>query len=172
MQVRRYKDFYAISNSTDAHGKTGAAQVEVSSDESDDDEDDMRDLLDRFVDEIAARDEDERAVPTRRSFEDLRDFYETDDDKSTHLYQTARRPAINPRFGMNSSPPSPSIYSQGDRRSRGSFLDAEMSEDARERFVQRVEAMYDESGREKPKAVVPPVPRLPAGVVGQRWGRF
>jgi len=49
-----------------------------------------------------------------------------------------------------------SMYTDGDRTSRGSFLNEDKSLDARERFLRRVAAMYEETGREKP----PPVPKL------------
>ena len=57
--------------------------------------------------------------------------------------------------------------------SRTSVLDVETSGEARERFVRRVEAMLDETGRQKEKGVgrgvgrgmdVPPVPKLPEGL--------
>jgi len=57
-----------------------------------------------------------------------------------------------------------------DGESRASFMDADKSDEARERFVRRIEAMFDESGRELPpnlgigkNAVVPPVPKIPEG---------
>jgi len=145
----------------------------------------MRDLLDRFVEEVEDH-ADGRAVPTRRSFEDLRGFDDgdgADGDKSMYPHkEAAAKPRTtirdDARFSTYSTSPSLSTYGrgsvliEGDRRSHGSFLDGESSEAARERFVQRVEAMYDENGREKTRVAVPPVPRLPAGVVNQRWGRF
>lgn len=42
-----------------------------------------------------------------------------------------------------------------------SVLDGEKSEEARERFVRRVTAMYGQGGRE----VVPPMPKLPEGLM-------
>lgn len=58
-----------------------------------------------------------------------------------------------------------------DGESRASFMDADRSEEARERFIKRIEAMFDENGRELPpnlgigrNAVIPPVPRLPQGL--------
>ncbi|EPQ53110.1 hypothetical protein GLOTRDRAFT_122393 [Gloeophyllum trabeum ATCC 11539] len=51
-----------------------------------------------------------------------------------------------------------SMYTDGDRTSRGSFLNEDKSWDARQRFLQRVEALYEDTGREKPKP--PPVPKL------------
>lgn len=42
-----------------------------------------------------------------------------------------------------------------------SVLDPERSEEARDRFVKRVAAMYDERGREE----APPVPKLPDGMI-------
>jgi hypothetical protein len=176
-RVRRYRDLYAIP-CPEKTGTSPGAQVDPLNSESDD-EDDMRDLLDRFVEEVGDHG-DGRAVPTRWSFEDLRDLNEgdlddDDDDKSTYPHEDTIR--TTRRFSAYSIS-SPSVYSresiliEGDRRSHGSFLDGERSEEARERFVQRVEAMYDETGREKTRVAVPPVPRLPAGVVNQRWGRF
>jgi len=58
-----------------------------------------------------------------------------------------------------------------DGESRASFMDADRSEEARERFIRRIEAMFDENGRELPpnlgigkNAVIPPVPRIPQGL--------
>ncbi|KAJ7242806.1 hypothetical protein B0H12DRAFT_1074223 [Mycena haematopus] len=48
---------------------------------------------------------------------------------------------------------------------RASFLDIDKSETARGALVSRVGAMFDLSGRERERAVVPPVPKLPAGLV-------
>ncbi|KDQ58102.1 hypothetical protein JAAARDRAFT_34898 [Jaapia argillacea MUCL 33604] len=48
-----------------------------------------------------------------------------------------------------------SVWTVGDR---GSILDGEKSWETRDRFVQRVEAMYGEDGREMP--AIPPVPRM------------
>jgi len=49
--------------------------------------------------------------------------------------------------------------------SRASFLDPEKSEEARERFVQRVTEMYGGDGRERD--AVPPVPKLPAAYAAE-----
>lgn len=65
-----------------------------------------------------------------------------------------------------------SMWDDSDAGSRSSFMDHTKSEATRERFVQRIEAMFDESGREKLTGVrlgeIPPVPRLPKGLVGQQ----
>ncbi|KAJ4490497.1 hypothetical protein J3R30DRAFT_3694150 [Lentinula aciculospora] len=60
-----------------------------------------------------------------------------------------------------------------DGESRASFMDAEKSDEARERFIKRIEAMFDENGRELPpnlgigrNAVIPPVPKIPQGFQG------
>ncbi|KAK7046007.1 hypothetical protein VNI00_007002 [Paramarasmius palmivorus] len=62
--------------------------------------------------------------------------------------------------------------------SRASFMDNEKSQRTRERFLRRVDMMYDESGRERPAtrgvgrgavAAVPPVPRLPQGASSKVW---
>ncbi|KAJ6544070.1 hypothetical protein B0H19DRAFT_1169507 [Mycena capillaripes] len=55
--------------------------------------------------------------------------------------------------------------------SRASFLDLDKSEKARGQLVDRVGAMFDLSGRER--AAVPPVPKLPAGLLaGPGGNRF
>jgi hypothetical protein len=151
-------------------------QVDAPSDNEDDDEGDMRDLLERFAEE-AGHQGDGRAVPTRRSFEDLRDLNEAeaeaegegddDDDRSYYPLEEARGRKTSTSTSVFSHA---SVWVEGDRTSRGSFLDGERSEEARQRFLRRVTAMFDESGREKD--AVPPVPKLPPGVANQRWGRF
>ncbi|KAF8830038.1 hypothetical protein HHX47_DHR2000749 [Lentinula edodes] len=60
-----------------------------------------------------------------------------------------------------------------DGESRASFMDAEKSDEARERFIRRIEGMFDQNGRELPpnlgtgrNAIIPPVPKLPQGLQG------
>ncbi|KAJ3841274.1 hypothetical protein F5878DRAFT_610625 [Lentinula raphanica] len=60
-----------------------------------------------------------------------------------------------------------------DGESRASFMDADKSDEARERFIRRIEAMFDENGRELPpnlgigrNAIIPPVPKIPRGLQG------
>ncbi|KAJ3794197.1 hypothetical protein GGU11DRAFT_759344 [Lentinula aff. detonsa] len=60
-----------------------------------------------------------------------------------------------------------------DGESRASFMDADKSDEARERFIKRIETMFDENGRELPpnlgigrNAIIPPVPKIPRGLQG------
>jgi len=77
-----------------------------------------------------------------------------------------RKSSVEEGGGDRNSRWSGSIYS------RVSVLDPEKSEEARQRFVQRVEDMYGDGGREK----VPPVPKIPDVFVGatpgRSWNRF
>jgi hypothetical protein len=65
---------------------------------------------------------------------------------------------------------SASIYTQN---SRISMMDAEKSERARERFLRKIDAMYDKNGRElAPRDYVPPVPVLPTSLQKQPQQRM
>lgn len=156
-----------------------------------DDEDDMRDVLDRFEETRGSQVGAEgRALGRSRSFEALeapqknhphpRGSLEADDDSSIYPEEdaTAAERSIfdhsqsdQEEGGDRTSRWSGSIYS------RASFLDPDKSEETRDRFIQRVEAMMRDEGREQ---VIPPVPKIPEGLVrtgtptvtGKRWNLF
>ena len=67
------------------------------------------------------------------------------------------------------------VNTLSDAASRLSFLDESKSEAARQRFVDRIEAMFDDSGREKlpPRQdTIPPVPKLPQGLVAAKSSKW
>ncbi|KAF5375933.1 hypothetical protein D9615_008278 [Tricholomella constricta] len=156
------------------------------------DEEDMRDVLERF--EEARMDAEGRgsdgggggggrggkALGRSRSFEAIRSRISggrSSENNSDSEYndeefddEEVGRKSSTEEGGDRNSRWSGSIYS------RVSVLDPEKSEEARQRFVQRVEAMYGDGGREK---VIPPVPKLPdayigvgAATPGRSWNRF
>jgi hypothetical protein len=110
----------------------------------------------------------------RPSFSSYVSEGELSDDKSR--YTSDEKHSM---YKMNNSSQARSLASGGEDRwsmsvdgeSRASFMDADKSDEARERFIRRIESMFDENGRELPpnlgigrNAVVPPVPKLPQGL--------
>ncbi|KAF8057097.1 hypothetical protein FPV67DRAFT_1456620, partial [Lyophyllum atratum] len=141
----------------------------------DQDEEDMRDVLDRFeearVGSRAQQQQGGKALGRSHSFEAIRNRLSGNSDSEDHYEDegeeaTGRKSSTEEGGGDRNSRWSGSIYS------RVSVLDPEKSEEARQRFVQRVEDMYGDGGREK----VPPVPKIPDGFVGaapgRSWNRF
>lgn len=128
----------------------------------------LRDVLDRLMDPGAedADAEPAHALPTRRSFGELRDKHES---FSIDDYYSARDTTYTWDDGATGRGARESRWS-GSIYSRMSILDADESEATRDRFVKRVEAMM----ARKEKEVVPPVPKIPEGLVGatSRWGKF
>ncbi|TFK51288.1 hypothetical protein OE88DRAFT_1527669 [Heliocybe sulcata] len=99
--------------------------------------------------------EDEEEEP--EEYGEIEDEVIEDDDKS--YYPEEDKTAGRSTFYMLENGEEDlrySMYTDGDRTSRGSFLNEDKSWDARERFMRRVAALYEETGREKP----PPVPKL------------
>lgn len=195
VRVPRYRDLYALdsppggwssedrnhkkqANETGNPGINVVEPTEDGWDYDEEEEEDMRDVLDRF-EEARMGAETGRALGRSRSFEALRsrlpehggsEYYDDEDEA-----YSGERTSTEESGGQRTSRWSGSIYS------RASFLDPEKSEETRERFIQRVEAMYGEDGRENTGGgrVVPPVPKIPdsllgagAQVPGRIWNRF
>lgn len=187
VKVPRYRELYALTAPPDgwsasdhrqgARGNSmnpGIHVIEPTEDgwDYDDDEEDMRNVLDRF-EEARVDAESGRALGRSRSFEALRGRpsergYVTDEylEEQTSTEESG---------GQRNSRWSGSIYS------RTSILEPDKSEETRERFIQRVEDMYGDNGREKigGRQAIPPVPRLPESFVGagapapgRSWNRF
>lgn len=110
-------------------------------------------------------------VQSKRGF-DYVDDVDSSDDKSRYPDDevTAGRATMYSTLGGDLS-----RRGSWESGSRVSFMDNEKSQQARERFLRRVDMFYDETGREKPSPAprgigrgaipaVPPVPRLPKGV--------
>jgi hypothetical protein len=145
----------------------------------DEDEDDMQDVLDRFVDTYAGEEAGGRALGRSRSFEAIKkrlpgraseSFYEDDESEEDRYEERASMESFGP--GDRNSLWDESIYSHT------GVLDPEESEEARERFIKRVEAMCrDDSGGRRHG--VPPVPRIPDSFFGngvpppgRNWNKF
>lgn len=162
VKVRRYRDLYTLPN---GWGEEQPADIDT---------DPMRDVIARFkrTSEHSSSGEDIRvALDRNQSPEAMHrnnqtDGYDSDDysrdpeeDKSTGrstMYRLDRGAASTGRLSTWS----------GD--SRASIMDLEKSEVARQRFVKRIEAMFDQNGRELPGSEIPPVPRLPEGLSRRR----
>jgi len=155
------------------------------------DEEDMRDVLERFEEARMGREKQRgagRALGRNQSFEAIRKRIfgrgdgsgEGDGSDSDYRYEVededgdgdgseevGRKLSTSTESGDRNNRWSGSIYS------RVSVLDPEKSEEARQRFIKRVEDLYGDDGREK---IVPPVPKIPDAFVGatagQRWNRF
>ncbi|KAG6899371.1 hypothetical protein C0993_010836 [Termitomyces sp. T159_Od127] len=138
-------------------------------DDDDDEEEDMRDVLDRFeeakidmeIDALQSELNGGNALGRNRSFEAIEKRitgrYEDDQDLE---YRDDGDGEIHSRWSGTMS-----IYS------RASVLDPEKSEEARQRFIKRVEDLYGDGGREK----IPPVPKIPDAFIdgpAQGWTRF
>ncbi|KAG6907295.1 hypothetical protein DXG01_009488 [Tephrocybe rancida] len=143
---------------------------------NDDDDEDMMDVLERFEEAQIGTEFDAmrnelvggKALDRSHSFEAIRKRlthkYEGGSDSEDDVDGAARESSAEDG-GETSSRWSGSIYS------RASVLDPEKSEEARQRFIQRVEDMYGDGGREK----IPPVPKIPDAFIhtpGRSWTRF
>ncbi|KAG6840437.1 hypothetical protein C0991_006749 [Blastosporella zonata] len=138
----------------------------------DEEEEEMRDVLDRFEeahDAIGSALLGGKASDRSRSFEAIRNRITHRDDGNSDFDddadEVARESSAEDGDDTNSRW-SGSIYS------RMSVLDPEQSEEARQRFIKRVEDLYGDGGREKN---IPPVPKIPDAYVdapGRSWNRF
>ncbi|KAG5725127.1 hypothetical protein E4T56_gene10233 [Termitomyces sp. T112] len=142
--------------------------------DDEDDDDDMRDVLERFeearinseIDAIQNELDGWKALGRSQSFEAIKErikgMYEDNQDPEDE----ALRKSLEDDGDTNSRwSGTMSIYS------RTSVLDPEKSEEARQRFIKRVEDLYGDGGREK----IPPVPKIPDAFIdgsGQSWSRF
>ncbi|KAF8207149.1 hypothetical protein K438DRAFT_1815794 [Mycena galopus ATCC 62051] len=86
----------------------------------------------------------------------------SDDDQASHYPDEDRTAGRSTMYRVENGTSDTMRWSQY-TDTRASFLDINKSDKARGALVNRVEAMFDLSGRER--AAVPPVPRLPAGLV-------
>ncbi|KAG6887716.1 hypothetical protein C0992_011003 [Termitomyces sp. T32_za158] len=135
--------------------------------DEDDEDDDMRDVLDRFeeakIDVGIGALQNElnggKALGRNRSFEAIekRITGKYEDDKDLE-YQDEDDNYEAPRKSMEDDGDTNSRWSGTmSIYSRASVLDPEKSEEARQRFIKRVEDLYGDGGREK----IPPVPKIP-----------
>jgi len=122
-------------------------------------EEDIRDVLERFEDALTGE-QAGRALGRSRSFEAIRkqlpsdvpsEYYEDEDDDMGYSFSDEKTSA-------ESGGESNSTYS------RGSFLDPDKSESARQRFLQRVADMYGQD--------IPPMPKLPDSLLNKDAGRL
>lgn len=193
VRVRRYRDLYAIPSPVGGwvprnsvlgreRGNPGIS-VEQPSDDEDDRAEEIRAVLDSFVDvdgdKVGMGAELETAMEQRASLEGLRRYSVLmrergleDDDKS-HYPDEVRTAGRETMYLLEHWGEDRERYSGVSARSHVSFLDGEKSEEARDRFVRRVEVMFDGVGREKGGGVgggreISPMPELPAMTGGGR----
>ncbi|KAG6861056.1 hypothetical protein C0995_004557 [Termitomyces sp. Mi166 len=149
--------------------------------EYDDDEEDMRDVLERFeearidteIDALQNELNGGKALGRSRSFEAIKKRitgrYEGDQD--SEYYEDNDEDEV-PRKSMDDDGDTNSRWSGTmSIYSRASVLDPEKSEEARQRFIKRVEDLYEDGGREK----IPPVPKIPDAFIdgsARSWTRF
>jgi hypothetical protein len=148
-------------------------QVGDPEDDVGDDDADMRDVLDRFWDESDEERIDEasmQTVPTHRSYHEFKTsismptVYSDDDNDddvlsegSTTVYLVDNRPAGDPSPDFD----------------RLSFAASHARiEDARARLLRRIEAMSRDMPVDDELVELPPMPKLPRGLVVGRGGRF
>ena len=138
----------------------------------DEGEEDIRDVLERFENTLVGE-QAGRALGRSRSFEAIMkrlpndvpsEYYDDEDDEVGYAFSDEKT----------------STESSGERNStysRGSLLDPDKSESARQRFLQRVADMYDDDGHRN----IPSVPELPDSLLskgarrlspGRRGNRF
>jgi len=178
--------------------KHGMAASELNKDYEDLDEDEIQDVLARFKESRLSHDrqrsqqDNGQALGRSRSFEALKTSEHHSDfgvDEMAELSDEEDLPIALPKRRIKPSRTSDD-YDDDDEQdrnsrwteslySRASFLDPDKSEEARDRFVQRVTEMFGENGRERD--TVPPVPKLPAAYavdastkpsVGRSWLKF
>lgn len=197
VNVRRYHDLYAAAPAggwrpephqsqrrPPPHQRRSDEECEGgyhAEEEEEEEEEDMKDVLDRFEEDSDYNSDAEyvnptgRALETRRSFEAAASVKPRSGHESfavEEYYGTARDTMYSfGGGGDRNSRWSGSVYS------RNSILDPDKSEEARERFLERVGAMLggDEEGR-RGQGVVPPVPNIPERFASPRknWppGKF
>ncbi|KAK7032790.1 hypothetical protein R3P38DRAFT_3264791 [Favolaschia claudopus] len=95
--------------------------------------------------------------------DDVREAY-SDDDEASQYPDEDRTAGRSTMYRVENGGRDTIRWSEYEVDARASFLEVENSEKARGTLVDRVGKMYDSSGREK--AAVPPVPKIPAGLVG------
>jgi hypothetical protein len=182
VNVRRYRDLYAApaggwpepqSQPQPQRRPPPQRQQQRRSDEGEgyhaeeeeEEEEDMKDVLERFDDDSDAA---EFVNPSGRALESRRSFEAKPGHESFAVseYYGSRDTMYSFAGDRNSRWSSGSVYS------RSSILDMDKSEEARERFLERVEAMLGGSdeeeeekrgggGRGRGQGVVPPVPNIP-----------
>ncbi|KNZ82313.1 hypothetical protein J132_00128 [Termitomyces sp. J132] len=142
--------------------------------DDEDDDDDMRDVLERFeearinseIDAIQNELDGWKALGRSQSFEAIKERIKGRYEDNQDPEDEALRKSLEDDGDTNSRwSGTMSIYS------RTSVLDPEKSEEARQRFIKRVEDLYGDGGREK----IPPVPKIPDAFIdgsGQSWSRF
>ncbi|KAF7330298.1 hypothetical protein MVEN_02467700 [Mycena venus] len=217
-KVQRYRDLYAIQIPATPQDGNARRRARFADDDEDDeevgirvedydddgreedeeeaDEEEMRQVLGRFRDPTAQREEKGRrmAIALERnnsgalragtgrpirptsdvSYADRfpRGGAYTDDDEASRYPDEDRTAGRSTMYRVERGDGRDTMRWSGYTDTRASFLDVEKSEQARGALVDRVGAMYDLSGRERP--AVPPVPKLPAGLVmaGPGGNRF
>ena len=180
VNLRRYRDLYAapaggwpdpqpqrrpsLQRRSDEEGGYHAEEEE-------EEEEDMKDVLGRFEDSDSDTEfinpNNARALETRRSFEAIKPKPGHESFAVSEYYGT--RDTMY-SFGGDRN----SRWSGGSVYSRSSILDPDKSEEARERFLERVEAMLGGDEEEEERrgggggvrgrgqvGVVPPVPNIP-----------
>ncbi|KAG7442082.1 uncharacterized protein BT62DRAFT_1079611 [Guyanagaster necrorhizus] len=162
VKVKRYRDLYALPNRWDEEQP------------SSDDTEVMRDVIARFqrTSGHSSSGEDIRvALDRNQSPEAMHRNNQTEDYDSDGY---SRYPEENKSVGRSTmyrlerGAVSTGRLSTWSGDSRASIMDLEKSEVARQRFVKRIEAMFDQNGRELPGSEIPPVPRLPEGLSRRR----
>ena len=180
VNVRRYRDLYAapaggwpepqrrpsLQRRSDEEGGYHAEE------EEEEEEEDMKDVLGRFEDSDSDTEfinpNNARALETRRSFEAIKPKPGHESFAVSEYYGT-RDTMYSFADGGGART---SRWSGGSVYSRNSILDPDKSEEARERFLERVEAMLGGDEEEERRAggggrgrgqvgVVPPVPNIP-----------
>ncbi|KAK0445012.1 uncharacterized protein EV420DRAFT_1484444 [Desarmillaria tabescens] len=164
VKVRRYRDLYALPNSNGWREEQPA----------DDDTDPMYDVIARFkrTSDHSSSGEDIRvALDRNQSPEAMHRNNQIDDydsDDYSRYQEEDRSVGRSAMYQLDRGASSMGRLSTWSGDSRASLMDLEKSEAARQRFVKRIEAMFDQNGRELPGSEIPPVPRLPEGLPRRR----
>ncbi|PBK61000.1 hypothetical protein ARMSODRAFT_677421 [Armillaria solidipes] len=162
VKVRRYRDLYTLPNGW------GEEQP------ADNDTDPMRDVIARFerTSEHSSSGEDIRvALDRNQSPEAMHRNNQTEDydsDDYSRYPEEDKSAGRSTMYRLDRGAASTGRLSTWSGDSRASIMDLEKSEVARQRFVKRIEAMFDQNGRELPGSEIPPVPRLPEGLSRRR----
>ncbi|KAG6827358.1 hypothetical protein H0H93_015661 [Arthromyces matolae] len=177
------RDFGATNRASDWSWDPAAAYG-GGEDDKDEEEENMKHVLDRFEDSRIDSEMDalqnalnsSSALEHSGSFDAIKKridsrYHGAESDSDYHGEgddgEAARKSSIEDNVETNSRW-SGSIYS------RASLLDPEQSEEARQRFIKRVQDMYGDVGREK---TIPPVPKIPEAFTTidgpiRNWTRF